>query len=254
MRGERTAPAAADDPGIASLSVTDTAHLTGAQRITGRWQTDPQHRGRHGKTALAAIGLLDRDFHVGTRVEPPHVGEHERAGGYHRGMDQRTVLPDLDLGLTVGDPFNDRALPFDLQGLFIQHLHAGDLRTGEHRVVEVDLARLQHRFLAGESPLGVGRNMSRCGHVVLPGLHLAAAHDPVTGIEAEFGIGRGVAAGAVAGTAVQTGDVVVDQAGDTTGLIAGKIPGSGAYRIGGHDQRQGQASGVRFDDGLRRAA
>ncbi|MNF66852.1 hypothetical protein D3C84_486510 [compost metagenome] len=104
-------------------------------------------------------------------------------------MDQRTVLPNFDLSLAASNPFNGIALAFDLERLLGHDLDAGDLRAGQYRVVEIDLTRLKHRLMAGKGALGVSRQVSGAGHIVLPGLHLTTAYNPVAGIETGFGIG-----------------------------------------------------------------
>ncbi|VVO33329.1 hypothetical protein PS708_05183 [Pseudomonas fluorescens] len=85
----------------------------------------------------------------------------------------------------------------------------------------------------------------------MPGLHLAAAHDPVAGIEADLGIGRAEAAGVVAVVVVQTGHVVVEQRGKPAGLIAGNVLGDRAQRLGRYHQVQVQVGRVMLNHGLR---
>ncbi|MNU92884.1 hypothetical protein D3C71_828130 [compost metagenome] len=169
-------------------------------------------------------------------------------------MNQRTVLPNLDLRLTARNPFDDRRLSFDLQSLLGHDLHASNLRTGEDRVIKVDLTGLQYRLMTGERALGIRCQMARAGHILLPGLHLTTAHDPVSGVETNFGVGRHVAARLVAIEAVQTVDVVVEHTGNTTGLIAGKVPGSRTDRVGGNDQGKAKVCRIMFNQRLRPGA
>ncbi|MNI49220.1 hypothetical protein D3C73_1038200 [compost metagenome] len=199
---------------------------------------------------MAAVGLLDGDFHVGAAVEPPYVVQCKRAGRHHGGIDQRTVLPHFDLGLTVGYPLDHPALSLDLQGLLVEHLQAGNLRTRQDRVVEVDLAGLEHRLMAGEGSLCVGGDVYGARHIVLPGLYLAAAYDPVSGVETHFGIGRGVATGVIAIAAVLAGHVIIEQGCEATGLVAGYVKNDRANGVGGNDQGQRQIRRVLFDGGL----
>jgi len=104
-------------------------------------------------------------------------------------VDQRAVLANFHLRGAVGDAVDGCALMLILQRLFSEDLHASDLRTGQHRVVEVDLTALQHRLMTGEGALRIGFQVRGAGTVVLPGLHLPTAHDPVAGIEPDFGVG-----------------------------------------------------------------
>ena len=71
-------------------------------------------------------------------------------------MNQRAVLAHFHLGGAVGDTGDGRALVLVLQRGFGEHLGAGDLRAGQHRVVQVDLPGLEYRLLFGEGALGVG--------------------------------------------------------------------------------------------------
>ncbi len=71
---------------------------------------------------------------------------------------------------------------------------------------------------------------------VLPGLYLAAAHDPVAGIKADFGVGRAEPAAAVAVFVVQAGHIVVEQGCETAGAVAGNVLRRNAQRLRGHYQ------------------
>ncbi len=166
-------------------------------------------------------------------------------------MNQRAVLADLDLGRAVGNTGDGCALVLVLQRGFGQYLGAGNLRTGQHRVVEADLPGLQHRLLFGKGALGVGVQVGGARPAVLPGLDLPAAHDPVTGVKADLGVGRAEAAVVVAELVVQAGQIVVEQQGLAAGLVAGDILLGRAQGIGGHHQGQVQGGRVLLDHRLR---
>ncbi|MNM89433.1 hypothetical protein D3C81_1016640 [compost metagenome] len=186
---ECSAPAAADHPGVAALCRAETAYLACRQRKTRSRQANAEHGDGDREALLAAIRFLDRDFNIGAAVEPTHVTQGKRSCRHHCRVDQRTVLPNFDLSLAASNPFNGIALAFDLERLLGHDLDAGDLRAGQYRVVEIDLTRLKHRLMAGKGALGVSRQVSGAGHIVLPGLHLTTAYNPVAGIETGFGIG-----------------------------------------------------------------
>ncbi|MNI89739.1 hypothetical protein D3C73_1471810 [compost metagenome] len=90
--------------------------------------------------------------------------------------------------------------------------------------------------MTGEGSLGVRRQVAGAGHIIVPGLHLAAADDPVAGIETDFGIGRQVAIRLVTVLAVKAVDVIVEQPGDATGLITREVPNLRTHGVRGHDQ------------------
>ncbi|MNX84641.1 hypothetical protein D3C86_1164500 [compost metagenome] len=189
IRVECSTPATADHPGVTAPGIAETAYLAGGQRKTGGRQANAEHGNGDREALLAAIRFLDGDFNIGATVEPTYVTQGKRSGRYHGRVDQRTVLAYFDLGLAAGNPFDGIALAFDLERLLRHELDAGDLRAGQYRVVEIDLTRLKHCFVAGKGALGVSRQVSGARHIVLPALYLTAAYNPVAGIEADFGVG-----------------------------------------------------------------
>ena len=61
--------------------------------------------------------------------------------------------------------------------------------------------------------------------------------DPVTGIEANFGVGRAETAVAIAKAIVEPGEVVVEQAGNTAGFITRDVLLQWPQGLGRYDQR-----------------
>ena len=159
LRVQGAGPAATDYPRILAFGIAHITHSARCHGVTRGWQPKPEHGRWHGEASFTADALLDRDFNVRARVQATHIGEGKGPGGHHGGMNQRAVLANLDLGRAVGDALDQRALALFLKGVLGEHLHAGNLRAGQHRVVQVDLPGLQHRLVAGEGALGIGLQM-----------------------------------------------------------------------------------------------